>query len=189
MPINDAPPRRLDIAVDGDDLVSASLTVISKGSSDTRIGSSDHQKIVDILDDARGLMTRAQSLIEQESKEAKDVVDAATLKFREAREYIMKQSKTEDVDGDAAEPKKEEEERELVATVDGDGDDLDLDLSREVYETVRDSDTAVFVCIKNLPHAIHHCTPHVISSISRFQNVLKRNLKTALPLSTMIWQI
>jgi hypothetical protein len=138
VPINDAPPRRLDIAVDGDDLVSASLSVISKGSSDTHIGASDHQKIVDILDDARDLMTRARSLVQQESKEARDVVDAATLKFREAREHIMRQRKTKDANGNVAESEKEEEKRELVENVDGDAHGLDLDVSREVYETVRE---------------------------------------------------
>lgn len=133
VPINDAPPRRLDIAVDSSDqLVTASLSVVSN-SPDARIRAVDHEKITSILEDARHLMDRARTLIQEESREAKDVVDAATQKFREAKEQILRQRK---ITEDAAQVEKEEEKREMVETPAVDEGDLDLDLSRNVYETV-----------------------------------------------------
>jgi hypothetical protein len=132
IPINDAPPRRLDIAVDSsDELVTAKLSVISSSSSRS-IKASDHDKITSILDDARDLMTKARGLIENDSGAAKTVLDAATEKFREAKNHIMQQRKiisTTDTDAEAESVERETLEEEVT-------EDLDLDLSREVYETV-----------------------------------------------------
>ena len=77
-------------------------------------------------------MDRARTLIQEESREAKDVVDAATQKFREAKEQILRQRK---ITENAAQVE-EEEKRAMVKTPAVDEGDLDLDLSRNVYETV-----------------------------------------------------
>jgi hypothetical protein len=77
-------------------------------------------------------MTKARGLIENDSGAAKTVLDAATEKFREAKNHIMQQRKiisTTDTDAEAESVERETLEEEVT-------EDLDLDLSREVYETV-----------------------------------------------------
>lgn len=142
LPVKDAPPRRLDIAVDSsDELVTAKLSVVSKGDV-SPIAAADHEKIMSILDDARTLMNKARGLIRDESSAAKEVVDAATLKFREAKDQILKQrmnmvvtAEESDAGDEEYEVKENHVRRETIEEI-ATEEDRDLDLSRSVYETV-----------------------------------------------------
>ena len=110
------------------------------------LATADHDEIVSILDDARSLMNQARGLIGSDSTKAKEVVDEATSKFREAKERILRQRTRMDGAGDSeskshhvgeaeTEIKESQVRRETVEEM-ASVEDRDLDLSRSVYETV-----------------------------------------------------
>jgi hypothetical protein len=132
--------RRLDIARDDSDpLAEATLSVISHANPPPAVAEDDHERVSKILSETRELIHNAKTLYKKNGREAAhEMVNAATAKFREAKEHMLMKHGSDGAALEKTESGLRSEERKVEANEETVRDDEDraLDVSRNMYETV-----------------------------------------------------